>query len=190
LLVHRSGIWRELLSVDVETFLVFRERHRESRRRFFFRREVECFEFSLSKRFATLAGKSVADRGMISANIIAGFGSPSGPVSTQCETRCRGVPAAGPVTMLPACPPAAKGMINSARSMIRIVHGDGHPIHCNDLKRLPFELKVEITICGSIHKTQNWRSPGAISIGGLTAPFSVKISSVASDSAPQSSELS
>src|SRR5216683_2863911 len=37
---HRSRICRELFTVDVEAILVFREDHSESRRRFFFRREI------------------------------------------------------------------------------------------------------------------------------------------------------
>ncbi len=46
---HRSGIERELFSVDVKTFLVFRECHDESRRRFFFGREIQRFEIRFER---------------------------------------------------------------------------------------------------------------------------------------------
>src|SRR6266481_739657 len=44
-------------------------------------------------------------------------------------------------------------MIGAPRSMIRVVQGDGHPVHGNDFERLALKLKVEIAIRGSIHKT-------------------------------------
>src|SRR5260370_37831692 len=37
--------------------------------------------------------------------------------------------------------------------MIGVMLRDGHPVHCNDFKRLPLKLKVEIAIRGSIHET-------------------------------------
>ena len=44
-------------------------------------------------------------------------------------------------------------VIDDAGSVIRIVQGDGHSIHGNDFKRLPFKLQVKVTIRGSIHET-------------------------------------
>src|SRR6266852_561509 len=44
-------------------------------------------------------------------------------------------------------------MIGAPRSMIRVVQGDGHPVHGNDFERLILKLKVKIAIRGSIHKT-------------------------------------
>src|SRR5882762_987653 len=93
---HRSVVRRELFAIDVEAALVFRERHRESRRSF--------LNSGLSELFAALASEFAVDHGTISANTIAGFGSPSGPVSTQREIRRLAVPADGPVTMASSLP--------------------------------------------------------------------------------------
>src|SRR6266849_11006444 len=41
---HGSGVRREYFSVDVKALLVFRERHDESRRSFFFCRQIQCFK--------------------------------------------------------------------------------------------------------------------------------------------------
>src|SRR5260370_39688385 len=44
-------------------------------------------------------------------------------------------------------------VISDARPVIRVVQGDGHPVHGNNFKRLPLNLQVEITVRGSIHET-------------------------------------
>src|SRR5258708_39064432 len=46
---HRSGIEGEFFSVDVKAALVFRERHDESGRRFFFGCEVQCLEIRFER---------------------------------------------------------------------------------------------------------------------------------------------
>src|SRR5882672_4006223 len=51
---HRSVVRRELFAIDVEAVLVFRERHRESRRSFFGRRKVERFEFRFERTLCSL----------------------------------------------------------------------------------------------------------------------------------------
>jgi len=52
-------------------------------RRFFFRREIQRFQISLSELSEILGVARDADFGTRSAKTIDGFGSPSGPVSTH-----------------------------------------------------------------------------------------------------------
>src|ERR1700731_2847681 len=84
----------------------------------------------LSGVFAALRVESAAGPGTRSASIIAGFGSPSGPVSTQREMSRVGVPPSG----------RQQDMAGATRSTIRVVFADGHPIHGHDLECLSFEL--------------------------------------------------
>src|SRR5436309_15974647 len=76
---HRSGVMREFFSIDVETLLVFRECHDESRRRLFFSSEIQILRSGLRELSRTFSVDLAAGRGTMSANTIAGFGSPSGP---------------------------------------------------------------------------------------------------------------
>jgi len=127
------------------------------------------FGIGVNELFTILRVESAPGRGTISANIICGFGSPAGAVSTQREIRCLGMPAWGPETMVSSRPPGGNKTCSATRvRWLGSCSAMGIPSVATISNVWPSTCRSRYRSAEAFTRRQDCRSPGAISICGRT----------------------